>query len=119
MYDEAYDKLNSKNSKLLRKQENKIFYYVTTSEDPVLEKYAVEGPGNIFATDAILSHLMTSHRSIYSWDIVIEKTDGLIYMDKRDNSAFDFLTVSETAHVRIYFLCIFVVELQNLVSFII
>ena len=119
MYDEAYDKLNSKNSKLLRKQENKIFYYVTTSEDPVLEKYAVEGTGNIFATDAILSHLMTSHRSIYSWDIVIEKTDGLIYMDKRDNSAFDFLTVSETAHVRIYFLCIFVVELQNLVSFII
>ena len=97
MYDESWDKVNSKNAKLLRKAENKIFYYVTTSEDPVLEKFAVEGTGNVFATDAILSHLMTAHRSVYSWDIVIQKLDGNIYMDKRENSTFDLLTVSETS----------------------
>merc|ERR1711871_1895844 len=37
-------------------------------------------------------------RSVFSWDIVIEKYQGVIFMDKRENSTFDFLTVSETAH---------------------
>lgn len=40
---------------------------------------------------------MASPRSVYSWDIVIEKIGDKIFMDKRDNSSFDFLTVNETA----------------------
>jgi translation initiation factor 3 subunit D len=53
--------------------------------------------GNVYATDAILALLMASPRSVYSWDITIEKTNGIIFLDKRENSLFDFLTVSETA----------------------
>jgi translation initiation factor 3 subunit D len=40
---------------------------------------------------------MAAPRSVYSWDIVIQKLNGQIFLDKRENSNFDFLTVSETA----------------------
>merc|ERR1712080_82842 len=36
-------------------------------------------------------------RSAYSWDIVVQKIGGKIFLDKRDNTEFDLLTVSETA----------------------
>ena len=97
-YDEAYDKTTSRTAVPLKRVDNKIFYSVTTAEDPVLEKFAVEGIGDIFATDTILAQIMAAPRSIYSWDLVIQKTEGVIYIDKRDNSVFDYLTVSETAH---------------------
>lgn len=97
-YDESYDKLTVRTSRQLKRIDNRVFYGVTTAEDPVLERFAVEEVGNVFATDAILSQLMAAPRSLYSWDIVIQKTGGVIYLDKRDNSIFDYLTVSETAH---------------------
>lgn len=97
-YDESYDKTTSKNAAPLKRFDNKIFYTVTTAEDPILEKFAVEGVGDIFATDTILAQIMAAPRSVYSWDLVIQKTEGIIYIDKRDDSPFDLLTVSETAH---------------------
>lgn len=96
-YDEAFDKLTSKISRPLRRVENKVFYSVNTTDDPILERFAIDRVGNVFATDSIIAQLMAAPRSVYSWDIVIEKIDGLIYLDKRENSPFDFLTVSETA----------------------
>ena len=33
----------------------------------------------------------------YSWDIVVQKIGDKIFLDKRDNTEFDLLTVSETA----------------------
>jgi len=57
----------------IQRCEKKEFYYVTTTDDPVMEKLAVEGKGNVFATDAILAHLMASPRTIYPWDIVVQK----------------------------------------------
>jgi translation initiation factor 3 subunit D len=97
-YDENFDKITTRTAKALRKIENKIFYDVTSGEDPVLEKFAVEGQGDVYATDAIIAQLMAAPRSVYSWDIVIQKVNGMIFLDKRDNSSFDFLTVSETSH---------------------
>jgi len=97
-YDDSYDKVSSKNAKPLKRIENKVFYSVSTSDDPIIEKFAIENIGNVFATDSVLAHLMSSPRSVYSWDIVIQKTNGLIFLDKRDDSHFDLLTVSETAH---------------------
>ena len=44
-YDETYDKLTTKTAKPLSKIDNKIFYSVTTSEDPIIEKLAVEEIG--------------------------------------------------------------------------
>lgn len=97
-YDEAYDKITTRTAKTLKRVDNKVFYAVTTAEDPVLERFAVEEAGNVYAADAIIAHLMASPRSVYSWDIVVQKIEGVIYLDKRENSVFDFLTVSETAH---------------------
>ena len=53
--------------------------------------------GDVYATDTILARLMASPRSVYSWDIIIEKINNIIFLDKRDNSNFDLLTVSESA----------------------
>lgn len=53
----------------------------------------------MFATDAILAHLMTCSRSAYPWDIVVQKLpNGALFFDKRDESQFDYLTVNETAN---------------------
>jgi len=99
-YNEAYDKISTKNSVPLKRFETKEFYPVSTTDDPVIEKLAIEGSARVFITDAILSHLMVCPRSIFSWDIIVQKLpDGTLFFDKRDNSQFDFLTVSETALV--------------------
>lgn len=98
-YNDAYDKVSARAPTPLKKNETKEFYPVTTTDDPVLEKLAIDGNGNIFITDAILAHLMTCTRSIYPWDLVIQKLPGgTLFFDKRDNSQFDYLTVNETAH---------------------
>lgn len=58
-----------------------------------------EDVGTVFATDAILSTLMCSPRSMYSWDIVVQRVGNKLFFDKRDAS-FDLLTVS---HLPWYF----------------
>ena len=40
---------------------------------------------------------MMASRSVYSWDIVVQKIGGKVFLDKRDNTEFDLLTVSETS----------------------
>eukprot|EP00540_Astrosyne_radiata_P003661 CAMPEP_0116847568 /NCGR_PEP_ID=MMETSP0418-20121206/14507_1 /TAXON_ID=1158023 /ORGANISM="Astrosyne radiata, Strain 13vi08-1A" /LENGTH=484 /DNA_ID=CAMNT_0004479029 /DNA_START=94 /DNA_END=1548 /DNA_ORIENTATION=+ len=98
-YNDMYDKLTARAPTPLKRNETKEFYPVTTTEDPVLEKLAIDGNGNVFLTDSILAHLMTCTRSVYPWDLVIQKLpNGTLFFDKRDNSQFDYLTVNETAH---------------------
>lgn len=98
-YNDAYDKVTTKASVPLKRSETKEFYPVTTTEDPVIEKLAIEDAGNVFATDAILAHLMASPRSVYPWDIVVQKLpNGALFFDKRDSTQFDFLTVNETSN---------------------
>jgi translation initiation factor 3 subunit D len=98
-YNDAYDKVTARAPVPLKRNETKEFYPVTTTDDPVLEKLAIDGNGNVFITDTILAHLMTCTRSVYPWDLVIQKLPGgTLFFDKRDNSQFDYLTVHETAH---------------------
>jgi translation initiation factor 3 subunit D len=74
-------------------------FSVTTTDDPVLEKLAIDGLGQVFVTDAVLAHLMTCTRSVYPWDLVIQKLPGgTMFIDKRDNSQLDYLTVFETSY---------------------
>ena len=96
-YDESYDKIAARNPKNIRKSENKVFYSVTSQEDPILEGFAADEKGNVFVTDTILAQLMAAPRSIYSWDIVVQKINGMIFLDKRNDSNIDMLTVCETA----------------------
>lgn len=98
-YDENFDKITTRSARTLLRSDNRIFYSVTTQEDPVLQKFSDltgEG-GQVFATDTILAQMMAAPRAVYSWDLVIEKRGTTIHIDKRDNSSFDYLTVSETS----------------------
>merc|ERR1712198_575163 len=96
-YDKAYDRVNVKSEKPL-KRIDRIFHTVTTTDDPIIRKLVKnEKEANVFVTDAILSTLMCASRSVYSWDIVVQKIGGKVFLDKRDNTEFDLLTVSETA----------------------
>lgn len=98
-YNDSYDKVTTRSSVTLKRYETKEFYPVTTVDDPVIEKLAIDDAGNVFATDSILAHLMASPRSVYPWDIVVQKLpNGALFFDKRDSSQFDFLTVNETSN---------------------
>lgn len=96
-YDKIYDRVNVKNEKPLQRID-RIFHTVTTTDDPIIRKLVKSEPkANVFVTDAILATLMCASRSAYSWDIVVDKIGGKIFLDKRDNTEFDLLTVSETS----------------------
>ncbi len=68
----------------------------------VIEHLARKGQGNVFATDTIVAHIMASPRSVFPWDLTIQKIHGSIFINKRDESALlgnlDYLTVGETAY---------------------
>lgn len=93
-YDKTHDRVTTKNERPL-KGVNRIFHKVTTTDDPVIRELSSEG--DVFATDAILACLMSCSRSVYSWDIIVQRVGKKLFFDKRDNSQFDLLTVSETA----------------------
>jgi len=96
-YDKAYDRVNVKTEKNLQRID-RIFHTVTTTDDPIIRKLTKSQPEvNVFVTDAILATLMCATRSAYSWDIVVDKYGGKIFFDKRENTEFDLLTVSETS----------------------
>lgn len=76
---------------------DRIHHKVSTTDDPIIMKLA-KSNGNVFATDAILATIMCCTRSSISWDIVVRKMNNIIFLDKRDASEFDLVTVSETAH---------------------
>ena len=98
-YDFAYDKLSTRSARPLRRAHDVGFYSVTTTDDPVVENFAVKSAGNVYATADIVAHLMTCGRTVYPWDVVVQKLpDGTLFFDKRANSSFDLLTVSETSN---------------------
>ena len=47
------------------------------------------GEAEIFTTDVVVSVLMCSTKSNYSWDIEIKKADGIIIIDKRSDDDTD------------------------------
>eukprot|EP00899_Mesostigma_viride_P010870 jgi/Mesvir1/19785/Mv13081-RA.2 len=95
-YDKAYDRVTPKTERPLQRFGKMQFHKVTTTDDPVIRRLAGEDAGTVFATDSILATLMCAPRSVYSWDIVVQRVGDKLFLDKRDNS-FDLLTVSETS----------------------
>jgi len=98
-YDRSYDRVSVRFQRPLQPRD-RVHYNPTTLDDPVMQEIA-ESPENkaqVFVTDSILALLMCSPRSVYPWDIVISKMDdGKIFLDKRANGPFDFVTVNENA----------------------
>ncbi|GJX00450.1 eukaryotic translation initiation factor 3 subunit D-like protein [Tanacetum coccineum] len=96
-YDKTYDRTTPKNERRLERFKNRNFFKVTTTDDPVIRRLANEDKATVFATDSILSTLMCAPRSVYSWDIVIQRVGNKLFFDKRDGSQLDLLSVNETS----------------------
>ena len=62
-YNEQFDRASTRAEKPLQRMENTEFYYVTTTDDPAIEKFAEEGAGTVYGTDAIFSLLMATGSS--------------------------------------------------------
>jgi translation initiation factor 3 subunit D len=97
-YDRSYDKQpGAKTSEKRLNVLERAAYNVTTSSDPIIQDLADKDEGTIFATDTILSMLMCSPRSVYSWDLVLTKHGDKIFIDRREGSSLDMVTVNENA----------------------
>jgi translation initiation factor 3 subunit D len=95
-YDKRYDRITTKSEKKLM-MFNRLIHKITTTKDPVIRQIC-KTRGNVFATDAIISTLMCCTRSVYPWDIVVDKLGTRLFFDKREDSTIDILTVNETAN---------------------
>lgn len=95
-YDRTFDKTSTKMEKSLAVID-RVHYNPTTTEDPVIQELASRNAAQIFATDNILSMLMCASRTVYPWDILVKKSNGQLFFDKREGGPFDFLTVNENA----------------------
>uniref|UniRef100_A0A251S029 Eukaryotic translation initiation factor 3 subunit D n=1 Tax=Helianthus annuus TaxID=4232 RepID=A0A251S029_HELAN len=96
-YDKSYDKTTPKSERRLERFKNRNFFKVTTTDDPVIRRLANEDKATVFATDSILSTLMCAPRSVYSWDIVVQRVGNKLFFDKREGSQLDLLSVNETS----------------------
>ncbi|KZT62857.1 translation initiation factor eIF-3, subunit D [Calocera cornea HHB12733] len=95
-YDRLYDRVTTKSERPLQIG-NKIRYYSTTSDDPVIQEYASKDAATVFATDAIISLLMCASRSVYPWDLIVNREGNKLFFDKRDGGGFDTISVNENA----------------------
>lgn len=83
------DRITSNSTRKALKHTNAIFYNPSTADDSVMRDLSKkENIGNVFATDSILSHLMTCNRSTVPWDIVITKVGSKLFFDIREDSNF-------------------------------
>ncbi|EKG17692.1 Eukaryotic translation initiation factor 3 subunit 7 [Macrophomina phaseolina MS6] len=97
-YDRSYDKApGAKTSERKLQVLDRAAYNVTTSSDPIIQELAERDEATIFATDSILSMLMCAPKSVYPWDLVITRRRNQVFIDKRDNSTIDMVTVNENA----------------------
>lgn len=97
-YDRSLDKQpGSKQAERKLNVIDRAAYNITTSHDPIIQELAEKDEATIFATDNILSMLMCSNRSVYSWDLVILRQGNKVFIDKREGSALDMVTVNENA----------------------
>jgi len=100
-YDKTMENISSVKSKQLERS-NATFFNVTTSDDPYIRQLAQNSEGNVFATDAILSLLMTCNRTYFCWDLEVTKTANELFFDypKKKEGEVDykfFYTVNENA----------------------
>jgi translation initiation factor 3 subunit D len=97
-YDRAFDKQpGTKASERKLQVLERAAYNVTTSSDPIIHDLAEKDEATIFATDNILSMLMCTTRSVYSWDLVLTRQGNKLFIDKREGSSLDMVTVNENA----------------------
>ncbi|KAK9355925.1 eukaryotic translation initiation factor 3 subunit D [Lipomyces doorenjongii] len=95
-YDKSFDRPGGISERKLQVIDT-LSYNPTTSDDPVIQQLAQRDEGRVFATDSILSMLMCATRSVYPWDIVVNREGDKLFLDKREGGPLDFVTVNENA----------------------
>lgn len=93
-YNKALEKTGSN---LSLKPLERTVYNVTASDDPVIQDLASKKTGLVYATDTVIALLMTATKTSNPWDIVVNKKDGQIFLDKREDGPLDYVTVDENA----------------------
>lgn len=96
-FDRTLDRVTVKAPRRLRVSDVE-YPRITTTDDPVIRRIAGSGEGTIFATSAILALIMVAPRAVQSWDVIVQRIGDKIFLDKRDGSMADFITVNETSH---------------------
>ncbi|KAI9894239.1 MAG: hypothetical protein M1814_004093 [Vezdaea aestivalis] len=96
-YDRSYDKAPVKTAERKLNVLERVVFNTTTTVDPVIQDLADRDEATIFATDGILSTLMCAPRSVYPWDLTIVREGNKVYLDKRENSTLDIISVNENA----------------------
>jgi len=97
-YDRASEKATStKTAERKLAVQDRLFFNPTASDDPIIQELAQKDEAIIFATESVLSMLMCAPRSVYPWDIVIVREGNKIFLDKREGSQIDFVSVNENA----------------------
>jgi len=100
-YEKQFDRINPKAEKALTPCDDKSFYKVSTSDDPIIAKLHDDpklSNVRVYATDAILAVIMAAPRSAYSWDLVVNRVGDKLFLDKRVDSSLDYTTCMETAN---------------------
>jgi len=100
-YEPTFDRATPKAGKALQRDDEKSFYKVSTSDDPVIARLhddAALKDVRVYATDAILAVIMAAPRSAYSWDLVINRVGDKLFLDKRSDCSTDYVTNMETAN---------------------
>lgn len=95
-YDKTYDRVTTKTERPLQLVD-RVKYNPTTSEDPIIQQLAAKNVATVYITDVILSVLMCAPRSVYPWDVVINREGNNLFFDKRDGGPFDTVTVNENS----------------------
>lgn len=100
---DSYGALNIYNKKIERiagaplKVIDRAFYNPSASDDPIIQELHSKKTAKVYTTDSVITQLMCASRSVYSWDIVATKKDGVIFFDKREGSSIDNITVDENS----------------------
>jgi len=84
-YDKTFDRITPRSERSFQGA-TALRTRVSTSEDPIIQELSKSKAGNVFGTDAIIALLMASPRSVYPWDIVIDRVGDQLFFDKRDTS---------------------------------
>lgn len=95
-YDRAADRVGPKDPAKLRRAGVRA-KTVSMAADPIIQRLASQGAGDVFMSVSLLTVLMTAPRSVYPWDILIIKRGGILFFDCRPGSSLEYLTNGETA----------------------
>lgn len=87
-YDAANDRSSGKHPVPLKTFPDTVYTPTTTFRDPVVRQLTKTMVGThpvIFATDSLLAQIMTSTKSINSWDLQIQKFSRFVFIDRRED----------------------------------